>query len=70
MIVFDGSTWHGFTANRSGRRRRSIQGAFVPREGRQAIDQAARLLPETRDRLGPLARYLLDVPGAEGAAPG
>jgi hypothetical protein len=66
-IVFDGSTWHGHTGNRSSRPRRSIQGAFVPREGRQAIDQAARIRPETAARIGPLARYLLDLPDGAGA---
>src|SRR5262245_4864292 len=28
IILFNGSVWHGHTANRSARRRRSIQGAF------------------------------------------
>jgi len=65
MIVFNGSTWHGHSANRSARRRRSIQGAFIPREGRQGLDQAARIRPETLLRLGPLARYLLDLPGSD-----
>jgi len=65
MIVFDGSTWHGHTANRSARRRRSIQGAFIPREGRAGLDHAARVRPETLARIGALARYLLDQPGAE-----
>jgi ectoine hydroxylase-related dioxygenase (phytanoyl-CoA dioxygenase family) len=29
MIVYNGAVWHGHTVNRSGRLRRSIQGAFV-----------------------------------------
>src|SRR5262249_21533608 len=32
MIIFNGSIWHGHAANRSNRRRRSVQGAYIPRE--------------------------------------
>jgi hypothetical protein len=59
LLVFDGSTWHGHTANVSSGPRRSIQGAFIPRDGRAATDFAARMRPETRARLGPLARQVL-----------
>jgi hypothetical protein len=66
MIIFNGSVWHGHTANRTGWPRRSIQGAFIPREARAAIDQAARMRPETLQRIGGLAKYVLDVgPAAE-----
>ena len=61
VIVFNGSTWHGFTANRSNRGRRSVQGAFIPRAGTSALDHAARIRPETRQRIGSLARYLLEL---------
>ena len=61
IIIFNGSVWHGHTANRSARRRRSIQGAFVPREARPAINQASRIRPETLRRIRGLAKYLLDV---------
>jgi ectoine hydroxylase-related dioxygenase (phytanoyl-CoA dioxygenase family) len=61
VIVFNGSTWHGFTANRTNRGRRSVQGAFIPRQGKAALDHAARIRPETRQRIGPVARYLLDL---------
>ena len=61
IIIFNGSVWHGHTANRSARRRRSIQGAFVPREARAAINQASRIRPETLRRIGDLAKYVLDV---------
>jgi ectoine hydroxylase-related dioxygenase (phytanoyl-CoA dioxygenase family) len=61
VIIFNGSVWHGHAANRSTRRRRSIQGAFVPREARAAIDQASRMRPETFERIGDLAKYVLDV---------
>ena len=33
LLVFNGSAWHGHTANASGGPRRSLQGAFIPRGG-------------------------------------
>jgi Phytanoyl-CoA dioxygenase (PhyH) len=73
IIIFNGSVWHGHTANRSARRRRSIQGAFIPREARSAINQAARIRHETFQRIGYLAKYVLDVkahPGSQLDQPG
>ena len=61
FLVFHGSAWHGHTANRSARPRRSIQGAFIPREARAAVDHASRIRPETYQRIGDLAKYLLDI---------
>ena len=61
LLIFNGSTWHGHTANASNRPRRSLQGAFIPRNGRGATDFAARMQPETRARLSPLAITLLGV---------
>jgi len=61
MIVFNASAWHSHTANRSTRRRRSIQGHFVPREARASTDHVARMRPETFRRIGDLAKYILDV---------
>jgi hypothetical protein len=62
LLVFHGSTWHGHSANVSGAPRRSIQGAFIPRDGRAAVDWRTRLRPDTQARLGALARYLLGLP--------
>ena len=59
LLIFNGSAWHGHTANTSRGPRRSIQGAFIPREGRAGTDFAARMRTETRVRLGPLARHVL-----------
>jgi len=59
LLVFNGSAWHGHTANTSGGPRRSIQGAFIPRDGRAGTDFSAGMQPETRARLGPLARQVL-----------
>lgn len=61
LLVFHGSAWHGHTANTSTRPRRSLQGAFIPRDGRAGTDFAMRMDPETHARLSPLARYLLDL---------
>src|SRR5262245_12815729 len=61
LVIVNESGWQGPAANRSTRRRRSIQGAFIPREARAAIDQAARVRPETLARIGDLAKYVLDV---------
>jgi ectoine hydroxylase-related dioxygenase (phytanoyl-CoA dioxygenase family) len=59
LLVFNGSTWHGHAANTSSGPRRSIQGAFIPRDGRAGTDFAANMRSETRARLGPLARQVL-----------
>ena len=59
LLVFNGSAWHGHAANTSSGPRRSLQGAFIPRDGRAGTDFAARMQPETRARLGPLAQHVL-----------
>ncbi|MFL6284307.1 MAG: phytanoyl-CoA dioxygenase family protein [Pyrinomonadaceae bacterium] len=61
VIVYNGSVWHGHTANTSGEPRRSIQGAYIRREARSGGNLPARMHPETLARIGPLARYLLAV---------
>lgn len=59
LVVFNGSTWHGHTANTSNEPRRSIQGFFIPRAGCAGTDFGARMSQETRDRLSPLAHRVL-----------
>ena len=59
LLVFNGSVWHGHTANTSTAPRRSVQGAFIPSGGRAAMDFAARLSAETRARLSPIGRQVL-----------
>lgn len=61
LLIFNGSTWHGHTANRSIALRRSLQGAFIPRDGRAATDFAGRISAATRARLTPLALDVLGV---------
>ena len=57
--VYNGSVWHGHTANRSGEPRRSIQGAYIRREARSGVNLPARMRPETLARIGPVAKYLV-----------
>ncbi len=61
VIVYNGSVWHGHTANRIGEPRRSIQGAYICRDAEPAVNQAARIRPETLGRIGHLAKYVLAV---------
>ena len=61
LIIFNGSVWHGHTANTTTQARRSIQGYFVKREARSGLDLSARMQRETLERIGPLARYVLAV---------
>lgn len=61
MIIFNASAWHSPGANRSARPRRSIQAHFIPRDARASTDQAARIRPETFQRIGDLAKYILDL---------
>lgn len=62
MVIFNGSIWHGYGANRTARPRRSIQGALIRRDQRSATDHAHSTRAETRARLGPVARDLLLLP--------
>lgn len=61
VIIYNGSVWHGHTANSSDEPRRSIQGAYVRREAQSGINLSERMRPETLARIGSLARYVLAV---------
>ena len=61
IIIYNGSIWHGHSANETMRARRSIQGAYIRRDAQAACNQKALIRPETFRRISPLARYLLDV---------
>jgi|SRR5437762_973912 len=61
VIIYNGSIWHGHTANRIGEPRRSIQGSYIRRDAEPAVNQAARIRSETLGRIGPLAKYVLAV---------
>ena len=60
-IIYNGSVWHGYSANRTDEPRRSIQGAYIRRSEKSANTYAKQISPETFDRIGDHARYLLDV---------
>ncbi len=62
IIIFNASVWHSHGANRSATPRRSIQAHFVPRDARASpADHSGRMRPETLQRLGDLAKYILNV---------
>jgi len=61
IVVFNGSVWHGHGANETDEPRRSIQGAFIRRTEKSGVNLPARMRPETLDRLGSLAKYLLTL---------
>lgn len=61
MIVFNGSIWHGHSANRTVMPRRSLQGAYIPRDEQAGTDFQATMPAEVITRLSPLAKYLLVV---------
>ncbi len=61
LIIFNGSVWHGYSENRTDRQRRSVQGHFIPRRGRAALDYQARMRPETAARIGDVARHVLGI---------
>jgi ectoine hydroxylase-related dioxygenase (phytanoyl-CoA dioxygenase family) len=69
LLVFNGSTWHGQGVNGSNRPRRSLQGAFIPRGGRAGTDFSGRMSPETRARVGTVARQVLALPDSCSRAP-
>jgi hypothetical protein len=61
LIVFNGSVWHGYTANSTSTARRSIQGAFIPRDARPATDFKARVDHKALRQNTLIAKYLLGL---------
>lgn len=59
VIVYNGAVWHGHGSNHTDRPRRSIQGVYLRRSAEASTNLRVRMLPQTLDRIGPLARYLL-----------
>jgi len=54
--------WHGYTANKSNTPRLSIAAHFVPREAEASPDDPSqRTRLETLQRIGDLAKYVLNV---------
>lgn len=46
MIIFHGSAWHGYGANRTSDWRRSVYGSFIPITARPAMDHRRTIPPE------------------------
>jgi ectoine hydroxylase-related dioxygenase (phytanoyl-CoA dioxygenase family) len=61
VIVYNGSVWHGHSANQTSQPRRSIQGAYIQRDAESGINLSARMLPDTLARISALAKYVLAV---------
>jgi ectoine hydroxylase-related dioxygenase (phytanoyl-CoA dioxygenase family) len=61
LIVFNGSVWHGHTTNLTNAPRRSIQGAFIPRDERSGTDFKSRPHSKRLSQITPLAKYLLAI---------
>jgi ectoine hydroxylase-related dioxygenase (phytanoyl-CoA dioxygenase family) len=59
MIVFQGSVWHGFGANRTPKPRRSIYGALIPKHANSARDYQGSLPPAVWEQLPACARDVL-----------
>lgn len=61
VVVFNSHTWHGGTKNNTNKPRRAIHSYFCRRDQPQQIDQSKYIQNETRNRIGQVAEYLLDV---------
>jgi ectoine hydroxylase-related dioxygenase (phytanoyl-CoA dioxygenase family) len=61
VVVFNSHLWHGGTLNRSSRPRRALHAYFTRRSDAQQLDQREYVRPDTLARLGPAARFILDV---------
>ena len=61
VVIFNGHCWHGGTQNVDGARRRVLHVSYVGRDRDQQLDCHKVTTPETRQRLTPEVRYLLDI---------
>lgn len=61
VVVFNSHLWHGGTVNRSLAPRRALHSYFTRRGNSQQLDQGKYIRQETLSRLGPAARFILDV---------
>ena len=61
IIVFNGSIWHGHTANSSDELRRSVQGAYIRRAAPSGENLPERMHSDTLARIGSLAKYVLAI---------
>jgi ectoine hydroxylase-related dioxygenase (phytanoyl-CoA dioxygenase family) len=61
VMVFNSHLWHGGTVNRSTAPRRALHSYFTRRGNSQQLNQGKYIRQETLSRLGPAARFILDV---------
>ena len=61
VVVFNSHLWHGGTLNSSSRPRRALHAYYTRRGNGQQLDQRKYARPETLARLGPAARFILDI---------
>jgi ectoine hydroxylase-related dioxygenase (phytanoyl-CoA dioxygenase family) len=61
VVVFNSHLWHAGGRNDSDRPRPAMHGYFCKRDRPQQTDQRSAIRDETRDRVSPEARYILDV---------
>lgn len=61
VMIYNAHAWHGGTRNHSQARRRGLHCAYVDRAFPQQTEQRKYLRDETRERLSPSARFVLDV---------
>ena len=59
LLLFDGSVWHGHSANMTAHWRRSVQGALIPKGAAAAVDHRSYLRPEVWSALPQEARLLM-----------
>jgi ectoine hydroxylase-related dioxygenase (phytanoyl-CoA dioxygenase family) len=59
IVIYDAAIWHGHTSNRTKEPRRSIQGMFIQRDRETDSNRTIHRLPETLNRIGDLAKYLI-----------
>jgi len=67
MILFNGSVWHGFGANRSAKPRRSVQGSLIPQGASSATDWEKMLPPAEWAQISAGAQAILRGAAASSA---
>ena len=61
VFIFNSHVWHGGTTNFTDKDRRSIHSYFCTRELPQQLDQKRFIKEETKKRIGPAGKWVLDV---------
>jgi ectoine hydroxylase-related dioxygenase (phytanoyl-CoA dioxygenase family) len=61
VVIFNSHLWHGGTTNHTDRPRRAVHSYFTRRHQTQQLDQRAYVREETRRRMTPAVRHIVDV---------